>query len=208
MSKDPLLLNKLFGAVLVAAWAIVGSILLGSLLYPSKEAGVERAYPIAGAEQPAAPADAAPTEQVPAEQAAEAPAEQAAEAPAEQAADAPAPADPATLLAAADADAGAKVARKCSACHSFDKGGPNKVGPALWDVVGRDVGKHEGYSYSPAMAGHGGAWDYESLNGFLTAPKAYVEGTKMGFAGIAKDGDRADLLAYLRTLSDNPKPLP
>ena len=196
MSKDPLLLNKLFGAILVAAWAIVGSILLGSLLYPSKEAGVERAYPIAGAEQPAAPAEAAPAEQAPAEQAAEAPAEAAA------------PADMATLLAAADADAGAKVARKCSACHSFEKDGSNKVGPALWDVVGRDVGKHEGYSYSPAMAGHGGAWDYESLNAFLTAPKAYVEGTKMGFAGIAKDGDRADLLAYLRTLSDNPKPLP
>jgi cytochrome c len=112
------------------------------------------------------------------------------------------------LLAAADPAAGANVAKKCAACHSFEKGGPNKVGPDLWGIVGRDVGKHEGFSYSPAMAEHGGQWTFEDLNAFLKAPKTAVPGTKMAFAGLPKETERADVLAYLRTLSDNPVPLP
>jgi cytochrome c len=112
------------------------------------------------------------------------------------------------LLASADPAAGEKTARKCVSCHDFTKGGPNKVGPNLWGVVDRPVGKHEGFSYSSAMASHGGNWDWESLDHFLTNPKAAVPGTKMSFAGIPKDKERADLLAYLRTLSDNPPPLP
>lgn len=114
----------------------------------------------------------------------------------------------AVLLASADPAAGANVAKKCAACHSFDKGGPNKVGPDLWGVVGRDVGKHEGFSYSPAMAEHGGQWSFEALNTFIKGPKAAVPGTKMAFAGLPKDTDRANVLAYLRSLADSPVPLP
>ncbi|MDX6748828.1 cytochrome c family protein [Geminicoccaceae bacterium 1502E] len=114
----------------------------------------------------------------------------------------------ATLLASANPDNGATVAKKCAACHTFEKGGADKVGPHLWDVVGRDIGGADGYAYSSAMAGHGGTWDYEALNHFLEKPKDYVPGTKMSFAGLRKETDRADLIAYMRTLSDSPQPLP
>ena len=167
------------------------------------------------AEQPAAESEeasaaskqeqAASTEQAEAEAEQTARAEQA-EARPEQAS---APSDPVlAMLASADPDAGAKVARKCKACHSLDKGGPNKVGPNLWDVVGRPVASHEGYSYSDALESLGGEWTYDRLSAFLRSPKEFAPGTKMGFAGIRKEQDRANLLAYLRTLSDNPKPLP
>ncbi|MBE7183175.1 MAG: cytochrome c family protein [Methylobacterium mesophilicum] len=116
------------------------------------------------------------------------------------------------LLASANADAGATIFKKCQACHSGEKGGPNKVGPDLWGVVGRPVAAHEGFSYSAGMKefSQGGSqkWDFEHLNGFLTAPKSYVKGTAMSFAGLKKDDERANLIAYLRTLSDDPLPLP
>ncbi len=117
----------------------------------------------------------------------------------------------ATLLASADAGAGEAVFKKCQACHSGEKGGPNKVGPDLWDIVNRPVGAHEGFSYSAGMktfAEGGKVWDFDHLNHFLMAPKKYVAGTAMGFAGLKKDDERANLIAYLRTLSDNPAPLP
>lgn len=114
----------------------------------------------------------------------------------------------AVLLAAADPAAGANVAKKCAACHSFEKGGPNKVGPDLWGVVGRDVGKHEGFSYSSAMAEHGGQWSFEDLNDFIKSPKTHVPGTKMAFAGLSKETERADVIVYLRSLADSPVPLP
>jgi cytochrome c len=114
----------------------------------------------------------------------------------------------AALLASADAGAGEAVAKKCGACHSFDKGGANKVGPNLWGVVNRPVGKHEGFAYSNPMASHGGNWDYEALNHFLTSPKGYMPGTKMSFAGLPKDVDRANVILYLHSLADSPEPLP
>ncbi|QRM53832.1 cytochrome c family protein [Sinorhizobium sp. BG8] len=118
----------------------------------------------------------------------------------------------ATLLAKADAAAGEAVFKKCQACHSGEKGGPNKVGPDLWDVVNRPIASHEGFSYSAAMTtfSEGGkqVWDFEHLNHFLTAPKKYIAGTAMGFAGLKKDDERANLIAYLRSLSDSPAPLP
>ena len=118
----------------------------------------------------------------------------------------------ATLLASADATAGASVFKKCASCHNADKGGPNKVGPNLYGVVNRPIASHEGFSYSAGMTtfseDHKLVWDFDHLNFFLEAPKKHVPGTAMGFAGLKKDDERANLIAYLRTLSDNPVPLP
>jgi cytochrome c len=139
---------------------------------------------------------------------------EATEAPAEGGADAAAagPKPIAELMPAASAEKGAAIFKKCEACHSGEKGGPNKVGPDLWDIVDRPVAEHEGFSYSAGMKefSKGGSekWTYDHLYHFLLSPKNYVKGTAMGFAGLKKDEDRADLLAYLRTLSDSPKPLP
>ena len=112
------------------------------------------------------------------------------------------------LLAAASIDSGKKQANKCTACHAVNEGGKAKLGPPLWDIVGRKPGTMEGFRFSTAMAKMGGAWDYETLNKFLAKPKKFVPGTKMGFGGIPKVKDRANLIAYLRSLSDQPKPLP
>jgi cytochrome c len=112
------------------------------------------------------------------------------------------------LLAQADPTAGEKAARKCVACHSFEAGGPNKIGPALHNVVGRDVASVEGFSYSSALTDKGGVWDYQALDSFLTDPREYAPGTKMAFAGVQKDEERADLIAYLRSITDEPPPLP
>jgi cytochrome c len=112
------------------------------------------------------------------------------------------------LLATADPAAGEKIARRCAACHSFEQGAPNKIGPNLWDVVGAPHGHVEGFNYSDAIAGIEGPWTYEQLDAFLTNPREYAPGTKMTFAGIRKPEDRADLIAWLRSLSDDPQPLP
>ncbi|MGD1877051.1 MAG: c-type cytochrome [Kiloniellaceae bacterium] len=114
------------------------------------------------------------------------------------------------LLASADVDAGEKLAAKqCSACHTFDEGGANKVGPNLYGVIGRPIAAHEGFSYSDSLKEHAGdTWSYEHLNVFLHKPKDFASGTKMTFRGFSKAGDRADVVAYLRTLSGNPAPLP
>ena len=112
------------------------------------------------------------------------------------------------LLATADVNAGIKTAKKCTACHVFDKGGKNKVGPGLWNIVNADKGAIDGYDYSAALAEMEGAWDYQALNAFLYKPKAYLAGTKMNFAGLKKPQDRANVIAYLRSLADAPVALP
>lgn len=118
----------------------------------------------------------------------------------------------ATLLASADAAAGESSFKKCASCHTTEQGGANKVGPNLWSIVDRPIASHEGFGYSGAMKefAQGGSvvWDYEHLNGFLLAPKQHVPGTAMGFAGLKKDDERANVIAYLRGLSDSPVPLP
>jgi cytochrome c len=113
------------------------------------------------------------------------------------------------LLASADATKGAAGAKACAACHVFEKGGANKTGPGLWDIVDRPAAEHEGFAYSEAMAARKGQpWTYADLDAFLKAPKAYVKGTKMSFGGIKNDARRADVIAYLASLSDAPKPFP
>jgi len=131
------------------------------------------------------------------------------DAPAAQAAAAPAEVPPVTpLLAKADLAAGEASAKKCAACHTFEKGGPNRIGPNLFDVVGRKPGQVAGFAYSKPMASTPEDWNYEHLNKFLANPKAVVPGTKMAFAGIPKVEERAALIAWLRSKSDAPKPLP
>lgn len=114
------------------------------------------------------------------------------------------------LLANADPAEGQKVFKKCAACHTPDSGGANKVGPNLFGVVGAKKGAKDGFAYSSALTGFEGApdWGYASLNAFLAKPKDYLPGTKMSFAGLKKVQDRADVIAYLRTLADSPAPLP
>lgn len=117
----------------------------------------------------------------------------------------------ATLLASADPAKGEAVFKKCAACHTAEDGGANKVGPNLYGIVNRPVASHAGFAYSAGMktyAEGGKLWDFEALNHFLLAPKKHVAGTSMGFAGLKKDDERANAIAYLNTLAASPAPLP
>lgn len=112
------------------------------------------------------------------------------------------------LIATADLAKGEKLSKACAACHSFDKGGPHKVGPNLYNSVGAPKAAKGGFEYSPAMAAFGGAWGYEDLNYFLWKPKAYMPGTKMNYNGLKKPGDRAALIAWLRSQGSSGFSLP
>ena len=111
------------------------------------------------------------------------------------------------LFASTSAAEGAKVFMKCSACHSIAEGGANKIGPALWGVLGRPAGSVPGYKYSKAMAAYGKNWSFEEMNGFLIKPKGWIKETKMSFAGLRSAKDRASVILYLNSFSDNPLPL-
>ena len=112
------------------------------------------------------------------------------------------------LLALGNIDHGKMIFKKCAACHSASKGGGNKIGPALWGVIGRKAGSISDYKYSKAMSGFGKNWDFEAINNFLIKPKDYVKGNKMAFAGISKEKDRASVILYLNEQGDSPLPLP
>ncbi|HEX6978739.1 MAG TPA: cytochrome c family protein [Alphaproteobacteria bacterium] len=178
---DSFELNKMIGAVLFCLLVIMGVNQFGNILVHPKMPA-QPGYKVEGVEEASnAPAAAKKEEQ-----------------------------DPpiATLLVSADPEAGKKVASKCAACHTFEKGQPAKIGPNLYGIVGNHKGHMEGFAYSDAIKKTEGDWTYENLYVFLKSPKAYAPGTKMSFAGDKSPKDRANLIAYLRTLSDNPLPLP
>ena len=112
------------------------------------------------------------------------------------------------IMALGDIASGEKIFKKCAACHSINKGGKNKIGPALYNVVGRAVGGVNDYKYSKTLASYNKEWTFEELNGFLTKPSSYLKGTKMSYAGLRKEKDRASVIKYLNKNSDIPELLP
>lgn len=176
--------NKVIGAILVAVLAIKTFDIVGDAIIQPKPLE-QNVYVVAGA------AEAAPTT------------------PGKAAGAAVKEIEKITpMLASANPDTGKKAAQKCATCHTFDKGGANKVGPNLWGVVNGPLGHAGNFSYSEALKKKGGQWDYEALNQFIASPKGYIPGTKMAFAGVNRAAERADIIAFLRSLSDNPAPLP
>ena len=177
---DELRFNKVFAGFLCAGLLIMAGVQIAHVLLPDQQLA-ENSYVI---EVPEATevADAAPQDTGP---------------------------EPIlALLASADVAAGEKLAKKCTACHVFEAGGANKVGPALWGIVNKAKASVDGFAHSAALAGFGGAWDYQSLNAFLAKPKSYISGTKMNFAGLKKPEDRANMVAWLRIMADSQAPLP
>ena len=174
--------NKIAGAVLATALAVVGLEELSAIVYapqPATKAGyaIEVAAE-AGPEGPAAPET---------------------------------PPDWGTVLPTADVKAGQTATAVCQTCHNFAPGGPNMTGPNLYGVVGRKPGTHPGFAYSPGMVAEGdklGTWSYDDINTFLKNPQSYVSGTKMTFVGLKKQDARINVIAYLRSLSDSPAPIP
>jgi cytochrome c len=116
--------------------------------------------------------------------------------------------DISAIMAMGDLSSGEKIFKKCAACHSIVKGGKNNIGPALYNVVGRQIAAVNDYKYSKALSGYEKQWTFEELNGYLTKPAKWIKGTKMAFAGLRKEKDRASVILYLNQNSDNPLPLP
>ena len=111
------------------------------------------------------------------------------------------------LFASTSAAEGSKIFKKCAACHSISQGGGNKIGPALWGVLGRKAGSISDYKYSKAIVAHGKPWSFEEMNGFLIKPKDWIKGTKMSFAGLKNENERAAVILYMNENTDSPLPL-
>ena len=177
---DSLEINKIVACILVVALVVIGLSNLTEILYEVEKPEVAH-YIIEGVDDEPTTTDTVVSEEV-------------VEIPIQ------------VLLASASVDKGAKVFKKCSNCHVPNEGGANKIGPALWNIVNKDIGGAD-FAYSNAMSSYGGKWSYDELNGFLKNPKKYIEGTKMSFAGLKKETDRANVILYLRSLSNNPAPI-
>jgi len=178
-AMDSFEVNKILGAVLGTCLCLLAiNIAAGAIFAPEKPA--KPGHEVAVPEQTPSGKPAEPEKQQPIEQ----------------------------LLANADMKRGENSAKKCQACHTFNKGGRNLVGPNLWGVVGRQRASEPGFNYSAAMKAKGGNWTIEDLNQFITNPRGFIPGTNMTFAGIPRGSDRADVITYLNSLSDNPAPLP
>lgn len=180
MQMDSFELNKIAGAVLGTCLFVMGVNILSGVIFTPKKAG-NAGYDLPAAEETAAAGAGAAAVQ-----------------------EEPLP----VRLAKADPAKGQNAAKKCAACHDFTKGGPNKVGPNLYGMVGRPVAAHPGFNFSAALKAKGGTWTPEELDKFIHNPKKDVPGTIMAFAGIPAGGERADIIAYANTLSDSPAPLP
>ena len=180
---DSFELNKIIGAVLLTALIIIGIGKFTDILF-HVEKPKESAYKIEGLEVAATTASG------------------------QEAVKVVEAVDIKALLAMGDLAHGEKVFKKCAACHSIVKGGKNNIGPALYNVVGRKVGIIEDYKYSKSLASYNKEWTLEELNGYLTKPAKWIKGTKMAFAGLRKEKDRASVIKYLNENSDSPIPLP
>lgn len=182
--KSDLEFNKLAAAILVAGLIAMTAGKLADVFYHGEEMPEKRGYEVEVVEGGAGISDA-------------------------NAAEEEAPLDIAALMAAASVENGEKLAKKCQACHNFEKGEPNKSGPNLWGALGAEKAHLKaGFAYSDAMLAKGGKWDYADMFAFLHKPKAFIKGTQMGFAGFKKPEEIADMVAYLRTKSDTPPALP
>jgi cytochrome c len=178
-AMDSFEVNKILGVILGTCLAMLAiNIAAGAIFAPEKPA--KPGYEVGAPEQPSSGKPAEQEKQQPIEQ----------------------------LLANADVKRGENAAKKCQACHTFNKGGRNLVGPNLWGVIGRPRASESGFNYSAAMKAKSGNWTIGDLNQFITNPRGFIPGTSMSFAGIPRDSERADVIAYLNSLSDKPAPLP
>ena len=181
---DSFELNKIIAAVLLTALIVIGIGKFTDILF-HVEKPKESAYKIEGLEVVASSASSASSEVKVLEVV-----------------------DIKQLLAMGDLGHGEKVFKKCSACHQIASGGKNMIGPNLWGVIGRTAGSVNDYKYSKAMVAYGKEWTYEEMNSYLIKPQAYVKGTKMAFAGLRKEKDRASVILFMNSKSSSPKPLP
>ncbi len=170
--------NKIIGWVLAGAIAVLGLSILTGFVYPG-HAPEQKGYIVEGVEHEASEATEEPAEM------------------------------PISMfMADASISKGEAQFKKCAACHTIAKGGPSGQGPNLYGIVGSKIAHVAGFGYSDAVQNHGGTWGFDELSAWLKSPKAFIPGNKMSFAGIGKDKDRADLLAYLNAQSDSPLPMP
>lgn len=177
---DSFELNKIAGAIFFTLLVYLGVQNLGDILFHIEEAN-PNAYVVEGVDEKTVAASVASAEPE---------------------------VDFMAMLQTASITKGEKVAKKCVSCHAFEKGGANKIGPALWGIVNREIAADGDFGYSNALAEMGGNWDFDALNGFLENPKKYAAGTKMAFAGLRKPSDRANMIAYLNAQSDAPVDIP